>query len=287
MSQPPGLDKPRRLLPRFHYELLACGLNGHELLGLDAAELRPQDEVFARQAGSTRWLRCLRCDSWIPLAPAEPPTLEHPPDREQVELPLRGRALRDKFILRLIALDRVLHFVILVTLAAAIFLFVRNQTQLRDGFYRVVADLQGGLRGPSSAHRGLVHELDRVFSLQSGKLRTVGIVVLAYGLLEGVEAVGLWMAKRWAEYLTFIATTVLLPLEVYEIITRQSVLKIITFLINLAVVLYLIWAKRLFGLRGGERAVEAERRRDMGWEALERTTPDHGSAALPGGVAAT
>ncbi len=286
MSQPPGLDKPHRVIPRFHYELLACGLNGHELLGLDAAQLRPQDEVFARQAGSVRWLRCLRCDSWIPLAPAEPPSREHPPEREHVALPLRGRALRDKFILRLIAVDRVLHFVILVTLAAAIFLFIRHQSQLRDSFYRVVVDLQGGLRGPSSTHRGLVRELDRVFSLQSGKLRTVGIVVLAYGLLEGLEAVGLWLAKRWAEYLTFIATTLLLPLEVYEIITRQSVLKILTLLINLAVVLYLIWAKRLFGLRGGGRAVEAERRRDMGWEALERTAPDRDSAPLPRGALA-
>lgn len=286
MSQPPGLDKPRRVLPRFHYELLACGLGGHELLGTDAGELRPQDELFARQAGSTRWLRCLRCDSWIPLAPADPPTREYPPDREHVALPLRGRALRDKFILRLIAVDRALHFVILVALAAAIFLFIRHQSQLRDSFYRVVADLQGGLRGPSGAHRGLVRELDRVFSLQSGSLRTVGIVVLGYGLLEGVEAVGLWLAKRWAEYLTFIATTLLLPLEVYEIIARQSVLKIITFLINLAVVLYLIWSKRLFGLRGGGRAVEDERRRDMGWEALERTAPDRDTAPVSSGAPA-
>ena len=51
-----------------------------------------------------------------------------------------------------------------------------------------------------------------------------------------MEAVGLWFAKRWAEYLTFIATTLLLPLEIYEIIHRGTVLKVIGFLINLAVV---------------------------------------------------
>src|SRR5205085_11694300 len=101
-----------------------------------------------------------------------------------------------------------------------------------------------------------LHELDKLFSLRSGTLRGVGIALLAYGVLEGVEAIGLWLTKRWAEYLTFVATTILLPLEVYEIIHRQSALKIIGFIINVAVVIYLLFAKRLFGLRGGGAADE-------------------------------
>ena len=75
------------------------------------------------------------------------------------------------------------------------------------------------------------------------------------------------MAKRWAEYLTFIATTILLPLEIYELIDQVAAsLKVIGFLINLAVVIYLLFAKRLFGLRGGgtaERA-RARARHDLG-----------------------
>ncbi len=43
-------------------------------------------------------------------------------------------------------------------------------------------------------------------------------MLLAYAALEGMEAVGLWLVKRWAEYLTFVATTILLPLEVYELV---------------------------------------------------------------------
>ena len=96
---------------------------------------------------------------------------------------------------------------------------------------------------------------------------------MAYGILEGIEAVGLWYTKRWAEYLTFIATTILLPLEIYEIIHRQSALKIIGFIINVAVVVYLLYAKRLFGLRGGGRADEEVRARDMSWETIERVAP--------------
>ena len=90
---------------------------------------------------------------------------------------------------------------------------------------------------------------------------------------------GLWYQKRWAEYLTFIATAVLLPLEIYELDDGISVLKILAFVINVAIVVYLLYAKRLFGLRGGGEAEEARRERDVGWEALERTAPPAGIRA--------
>jgi uncharacterized membrane protein (DUF2068 family) len=95
----------------------------------------------------------------------------------------------------------------------------------------------------------------------------------AYALLEGAEAVGLWWQKRWAEYLTFIATAVLLPLEIYELTHTVTPFKVIAFIINVAIVVYLLFAKRLFGLRGGGAADEAERERDMGVEAILRATP--------------
>jgi uncharacterized membrane protein (DUF2068 family) len=104
-------------------------------------------------------------------------------------------------------------------------------------------------------------------------------VLLAYAAIEGIEAVGLWYQRRWAEYLTFIVTASLLPLEVYELVHRLSPLKILAFIINVAVVAYLLYAKRLFGIRGGAAADEAERERDVGWEALERTAPEAAATA--------
>jgi uncharacterized membrane protein (DUF2068 family) len=255
---------------------VACGFSGHALVGTDAAELRPEDDVLARDQPPVRWFRCLRCDSWLPLGPPETPARPHPPDRSEIEIPLRGKALRDKVVLRLIAVDRVFHFLILMLLGIGVIAFAGNETSLHDAYYRILTDLQGGVAGgpvQNTGHVGILHELDKLFSLRSGTLREVGIGLLAYGVLEGVEAIGLWFAKRWAEYLTFLATTILLPLEVYEIIHRRSALKIIGFLINVAVVIYLLFAKRLFGLRGGGRADEAERARDMSWEAVERVAP--------------
>jgi uncharacterized membrane protein (DUF2068 family) len=279
--KPPGTVRPESFLPRLHYELLVCGLRGHALVGTDAAELRPQDAIFARDMHGSRWYRCLRCDSWLPLGRPASPTRRYPPDRDEIELPLRGKALRDKIVLRAIAIDRAFHFVLLGLLAIAIFLFTAHQVQLRDTFYRVVADLQHTTGGApvQSGHVGVLHELDRLFSLRAGTLHLVGAAVTVYAVLEGIEAIGLWYQKRWAEYLTFIATTALLPLEIYELTRTVSPLKIIALIVNIAVVVYLLRAKRLFGFNGGAAAELAERERDVGWEALERTAPEQGGLA--------
>jgi uncharacterized membrane protein (DUF2068 family) len=231
--------------------------------------------VVREGRGGWRWHRCLRCDSWLPLAPPKHPKRECPPSRDEIELPLRGRPLRDKIVLRVIAVDRAFHFVLLGLLAAAVFLFASHERELHDTFYKVVTAIQGGVAGgPIETHRtGLLHELDRLFTLKSGTLHLLGAGIAGYAVLEGVEAVGLWYQRRWAEYLTFIATCAFLPLEVYELINRLSPLKITALVVNLAIVIYLLYAKRLFGLRGGAAAEEAIRERDVGWQALERADP--------------
>jgi uncharacterized membrane protein (DUF2068 family) len=275
MLRPPGTETDRSW-HKIDWELVTCGFRGHELVGTDAAELRPEDAIVARDDGQIRWHRCLRCDAWMALPRPGAPTRRHPPDQVDVEVPLRGKGLRDKVVLRLIAVDRLLHFVILIALGTGVVAIAGNETALRSRFYRILTDLQGGVAGgpvQTSGHVGILGEFDKLFSLRSGTLRELGIALLAYGVLEGIEAVGLWFAKRWAEYLTFIVTASLLPLEVYEIIHKGTVLKVIGFIINVAVVVYLLFAKRLFGLRGGGAADERARAADMGWDAIARATP--------------
>ncbi len=276
----PARSQPRRFVPRFHWELLACGVAGHELIGADARTVREQDRVVVREgAEGTRWYRCVRCDSWLPLPAPEAPTRDFVAGPDEVEVPLRGRALRDRIVLRLIAIDRAFHFVVLGILAVAVFLFINHEAQLRDHVLRALSDLQGTFGGPVDADHGIVHDVRHLFSLNSGTLTKIGIALSVYAVVELVEAVGLWMGKRWAEYLTLVVTASLLPLEVYELSERFSVLKVITFLINVAVVVYLLYAKRLFGLRGGAAAEEAARNADAGWPALMRTAPPEGPAS--------
>ncbi len=273
-ASPPGTEQPRRFRPRLRYELIGCGLHGHELLGMDAAELRPEDELVARDQGGLRWYRCLRCDSWVALNPPAYPTRKYLPPRDEVRLPLRGRPLRDRYILRLIALERVVHFVVFGSLAAAVLLFANNRAALNAEFTRVLEDLQGGLGGSVvNSNQGIVQDLRRLFAINITSLYLVGVAIAAYAALEGVESVGLWLGKRWAEYLTFLATIVFVPYEVYELTKGVSWLKVVALVLNVAVVAYLLFAKRLFGLRGGGKAEQAEYDADVGWPAIERATP--------------
>lgn len=271
----PGTQPPRRWRPRLHWELLICSTRGHALVGSDAAGLRPRDATLAREDSvGTRWYRCLRCDSWLALPAPSHPTRRFPPEREEIELPLRGKPLRDKIVLRVIAVERAFHLVALGGLGVLVLVFAADRATLRHTFYKVVADLQGGVSS-GQAHGGsaLLRKLDDAFTTSSSHLHLLGAVLLAYGAVEGVEAVGLWYQRRWAEYLTFLVTASLLPLEIYEIVNRVTAFKLIAFLINLAVVVYLLCAKRLFGIRGGSAAEEAEAGRDQGWAALDRAAP--------------
>jgi uncharacterized membrane protein (DUF2068 family) len=279
----PGIAKPRRVRPRFHYELLVCGLRGHELIGTDAAELRAEDALFAREMAGQRWHRCVRCDSWLPLAAPVDAERRYPPARDEIELPLRGRPLRDKIVLRLIAIDKAIRFVLLSALAVAVFLVAENEPDLRDRFYAILGALQGGAGGPThESNGGFVHSIDDLLSLKPGRLHLIGALLAAYALLQAVEAVGLWLGRRWAEYLTLIATSALLPLEVYELTRGITPLKVVALVVNIAIVVYLLFAKRLFGLRGGAAADEALRARDVGWGSLERTAPEVYSGAGAG-----
>lgn len=272
---PPGVEKPRRLRPSLRYELVGCALHGHELIGTEVAQLRDEDALIARQdADGLRWYRCVRCDSWLPLPPPDNPQLDHLPPRSEIELPLRGRALRDRYVLRLIAADRVLHFLVLGILAAALFLFANDKKQLDSYWLRIIRNLQAGAGGPiRDTHSGIVGEVNKLFAATAAHLLLLGGLVAAYALLEGVEAIGLWFGRRWAEYLTLVATAVLLIPEIYEMTNRVTVLKVLALVINVAVVVYLLIAKRLFGIRGGAAAEARERAADSGWAALERTLP--------------
>lgn len=263
---------------RLRYELLGCALHGHALVGTDAATVRAQDALLVREdADGLRWHRCLRCDAWEPRAAPTTPARDTVPGPDEVEVPLRGRPLRDRFVLRLIALDRTVHVVGLTLFGTAVLLFATYREAWGPTAGQIVGILQAGLGGPVG-HGGptLLVEVERAFAVPSSTLYWLAAALLAYAVLETVEAVGLWYARRWAEYLTFVATTVLLVPEVWELTHGPTPTKILALVVNLVVVAYLLVAKRLFGLRGGGRAEEAERAHDTGWPAVERAGPGTG-----------
>ena len=91
---------------------------------------------------------------------------------------------------------------------------------------------------PGSRH--LHHLIAKVAGITPQKLEAIGVGTFVYAALFLVEAVGLWLQKRWAEILTIVITISFIPLEIYEIAHHASIGKIVTLVLNVAVVVYLV-----------------------------------------------
>ena len=86
-----------------------------------------------------------------------------------------------------------------------------------------------------------IHRLLERFSiLDDRKLKELSVGTFFYSALLLTEGVGLLLGKRWAEYVTMIATSSFIPLEVYEITKRVSSPRLVTLLLNVVVVIYLV-----------------------------------------------
>ena len=157
-------------------------------------------------------------------------------------------------MLRLIAIDRALHFVVLGVLAALAFTLASHRTQLTHLIDRLNSLFYGSRSGSSSSPHGLPHEIERLLTLNVNTYRLIGVAAAAYAALEGSEAYGLWRQRRWAEYLTFVATTLFVPYEIYELVGQADrVPRSARSSINLAILLYLLSPSGCSGCGGARR----------------------------------
>jgi uncharacterized membrane protein (DUF2068 family) len=89
-------------------------------------------------------------------------------------------------------------------------------------------------------HGFLLEGLTKLTGLSHVQLKELGIGAFLYATLFIVEGAGLWSGRRWAEYLTVIATGSLLPFEVYELFRKPTIPRGTALVINLLIVIYLI-----------------------------------------------
>jgi uncharacterized membrane protein (DUF2068 family) len=90
-------------------------------------------------------------------------------------------------------------------------------------------------------HNEFIHMLlARLGFLDDQRLKEISAGSFVYAGLKLTEGGGLLCGKRWAEYLTVVATGVMIPLEVYELIRHSSWLKAAVLVVNVAVVWYLV-----------------------------------------------
>jgi uncharacterized membrane protein (DUF2068 family) len=81
--------------------------------------------------------------------------------------------------------------------------------------------------------------LEKVLTVTGHQLIVVGCVLLSYAAMFLVEGIGLLLLKHWAEWMTVITTSGLIPIEMYEIIRHPTWLKAIAMVINIILAVYL------------------------------------------------
>ena len=148
-----------------------------------------------------------------------------------------SRRPADGRLLRLIAVFKFLKATLLVALSAGMFRLLHQDLGMRLDHWVRAMRLDPG-------NRYIEHVLMRVSNLSPAQIRDLGLAGLLYAGLFLIEGTGLWLQRRWGEWVTIVLTGMLVPVEVYEIVHRPSAIKALVLLVNVGIVLYLIYRIR-------------------------------------------
>jgi uncharacterized membrane protein (DUF2068 family) len=148
-------------------------------------------------------------------------------------VPGAGDPPRSRVVLKLIAAERFVRGILL--LAAGTYLLTHQSKDFGKLAERVLRAVSLDPRRP------FLHRIvEYLHQLHASEIKVAALFALGYGVLELIEGTGLWLDKLWAEYLTVIATSLLLPLEIYELVKNPTALKAGGIAVNIAIVAYLI-----------------------------------------------
>ena len=235
------------------WSLFGCARKGHVTYAPSEPELR--ERLVAPTAAGSAW-RCLRCGAFAAGEPhGSGPSSEAP-------LVRRGKELRSELLLRVFAVERFLRFLVLGAAAYGVWRFRYDQAGIQRAFNNdlpAIRTLYSDL-GFNVSHSKLLGLIQDAFTLNSRTLLYLAIGLAAYAIIELIEAIGLWLGQRWGEYFALVATSVFLPYEIYDLTVKLTWLRIGALAVNLLLVIYLAWSKRLLGVRGGKKAYEAQLR---------------------------
>ena len=146
-----------------------------------------------------------------------------------------GRAPTPRFgMLRIIALYKLVKVMLL--LLAAYFELRLHDAALSSKLVTWVEARPAGLE-----HSLVSKVLQMLSGLSESNIHALRLLTFAYAAVFAIEGVGLWMQKRWAEWLTTIITASLIPLEVWELFFRPNLGKAAVLVANIVIVAYLVW----------------------------------------------
>lgn len=142
-------------------------------------------------------------------------------------------------ILVLIGIDKLLKAMLLLTIAAGAHRMVlaEDKADLLQHWVRMIRVDPGNHRVHAIISRATGISLHRLHEIQAGSY--------AYACVYVVEGVGLVLRKRWAEWVTAIATAAFIPLEVWELFHgHRHLIKLTVLILNVAIVVFLVWRVR-------------------------------------------
>lgn len=164
-------------------------------------------------------------------------------------------------MMRLLAVERWLRGLFLIVVAFGVYKFDGARDSLQRTFNQdlpAVQQLADALRFNLSDAAPMRY-LSSAFGATHATLVLIVAGLAGYGLLQLAEGTGLWIMKRWGEYVAVVGTSLFIPLEIYELVDKFTPFKLVLFVVNVAAVIWLILTKHLFGVRGGKAAHEAQR----------------------------
>ncbi len=239
------------------WALRRCGRVGHVLAFVEG----PGPDGF--WVDGPVLCRCLRCDTWADPDGAPGQVVGSPADLAgwgQVPVVARGSHGRKMGLLKLVAAERGLRALMLVAAAVALAAAASSRDALVAKVSAVLASAQplAAQLGWDMEHSHTVELLRTATSSSVSAYALAAVALGAYASVQLVEAWGLWGGWRWEEYLAVVATGLFVPLEVFEVVSRPSPLRAVALVVNVAVVAYLVFKGRLFGVRGGHARWLAE-----------------------------
>ncbi len=161
-----------------------------------------------------------------------------------------GRKTEPSVFIKLIIIDKVARAVLGILLGIGL-LDLLKSVAIISFLQDLVSDLYLG-----AISRALEMQLEKLANLPHGTLIRFAIGAYLYAALELVEGFGLLRRRRWAEYLTLVATIIPIPfLEIPELLAKFTYIRLGALLINIAIVIYLIIARKLFRSASEEAAV--------------------------------
>ena len=257
------------------WSLYRCGRVGHITYAPEEPHLL---EHVRGQTGAAELWQCLRCGTYVTGGPHRSGPADAAPAVR------RGKQIRSDLFLKLFAIERGIRFVIFGAVAYGIWRF-SNSNSIAQAINKDLPIVRTFAKQLGfTLNHALLDRIQSLLHVSSSNLRLLAFAITGLAVVSAVEAFALWQAKRWGEYFAMIVTSLGLPFEVYELSKAVTVTKLVLFFLNLLLVGYLVYTRRLLGARGGKEAYEARLRADSVLDEAEKAAAALRAAVRPAGT---